>query len=280
MTTLTSSAASYLPGTPSQGLRTLARFGFAAKGVVYILLGALAVMAATGLRGGRTADKQQVLQTIQDMPMGRWLLGLVALGLAGYVIWRLTQAIRDTEGKGHDAKGLAQRASFAFSGLIYAGLAYYAGRAAFENTDAGAGSGGSTRQSLVATLLEQPFGQWLVGAVALGLAGAGLYQIYRAYSGSFAKHVNSGSLPAEQQRLVHRMGQLGYTARGIVWGILGYFMLQAALQANPRQAQDTEQAFDLLASMGTGVLVIVALGFVCYGLYMIVRAKYPILRGV
>lgn len=270
-----------MPTSPSQGIRTLARFGFAAKGVVYLLLGALAVMAATGISGGRTADKRQVLQTIQDMPMGRLLLGLVALGLAGYVIWRLVQAIRDTEGKGHDAKGMAQRLSFAFSGLVYAFLAYMAGKAALENTDAGAGSGGgSARQSFVATLLDQPYGQWLVGAVALGIIGAGLYQIFRAYSGSFAKHVNESNLPAGQQRLVHRMGQLGYTARGVVWCILGYFMVRAALSANPGKAQDTEGAFDWLASMGTGVFVMVALGFMCYGLYMLVRAKHPVLRGV
>ncbi|QHJ08094.1 DUF1206 domain-containing protein [Hymenobacter busanensis] len=277
---LSSSFAPGLQASASSGLRTLARFGFAAKGIVYLLLGILAVLAATGSRGGRTADKQQVLQTIQNMPLGRWLLGLVALGLAGYVVWRLTQAFRDTENKGHDAKGLAQRASFAFSGLIYAGLAYYAGKAAFENTAAGAGSGGNTRQSVVATLLEQPYGQWLVGAAALGVIGAGLYQIYRAYSGSFAKHVNSSQLPASQQRLVHRMGQVGYTARGVVWGILGYFLLQAARHANPNEAQDTEAAFDWLGAMGPGVLLVVALGFVCYGLYMLVRAKYPILHGV
>ncbi|GAA4392564.1 DUF1206 domain-containing protein [Hymenobacter koreensis] len=280
MATLSSPITSHLPGSPSAGIRTLARFGFAAKGIVYLLLGALAVMAATGISGGQTADKQQVFQTIQDMPLGRWLLGLVAFGLAGYVVWRFVQAIRDTEDKGHDAKGIAQRLSFAFSGVVYAVLAYYAGKAAFENSNPDGSGGGSSRQSMVATILEQPYGQWLVGALALGIVGAGVYQIYRAYSGSFAKHVNSSQIPADQQQVVYRMGQVGYTARGIVWGILGYFMLQAAMHANPREAQDTEGAFDMLGAMGSGLLVAVALGFMAYGLYMIVRAKYPILKGV
>ncbi|OON68352.1 hypothetical protein B0919_14485 [Hymenobacter sp. CRA2] len=268
-----------LPASPADGLRTLARFGFAAKGIVYGILGALAVMAATGLNGGRTADKQQVLQTVQDMPLGRWLLGLVAFGLAGYVVWRLVQAIRDTEGKGNSAKGIATRIGYVASAVGYAVLAFIAGKAAFENTSAG-GGGGNTRQSMVAKLLEQDYGQWLVGAAGLFVIGIGVYQLVRAYSGSFAKHVNSSQLPTEQQRLVYRVGQLGYTARGIVWGILGYFLVQAARHANASEAQGTEGAFDFLASIGRAPLLIVALGLVAYGLYMLVRAKYPILRGV
>lgn len=279
MSTLTSSVSAHLPTSPSEGIRTLARFGFAAKGVVYCILGALSVMAATGLQGGRTADKQQVMQTIQDMPLGRWLLGLVAFGLAGYVVWRLVQAIRDTEGKGNDAKGIATRLGYAGSSVGYAALAYGAGKAAVQNTAAGAG-GGNTRQSFIATLLAQDYGAWLVGAIGLTVIGIGVYQLVRAYSGSFAKHVNHSQLPAAQQQLVYRMGQLGYTARGVVWGILGYFLIQAARHANPAEAQDTEAAFDLLASMGRAPLLIVALGLVAYGLYMLVRAKYPILRGV
>lgn len=275
---ITSSLTSSLPHSPSSGLRTLARFGFAAKGVVYIVLGTLAVMAATGVQGGKTANKQQVIQTIQDLPMGRVLLGLVAFGLLGYIIWRLVQAIRDTENKGSDAKGMARRLGYAGSGLLYAGFAFAAGKAALSGGSGG--QSGETRQSLAAKLLDQPFGQWLVGAIALFVIGAGLYQIYRAYSGKFAKHVNSSSLPADQQKIVFRTGQVGYTARGIVMAIIGYFGLQAALQANSGAVEGTEGAFDLLASMGPVVLAIVALGLMAYGVYMLVQAKYPVLRGV
>ncbi|MGY2131067.1 DUF1206 domain-containing protein [Hymenobacter sp. HD11105] len=274
----TSSVTSSLPHSPSSGIKALARFGFAAKGVVYIVVGTLAVMAATGVQGGKTADKQQALQTIQDLPFGRVLLGLVAFGLLGYVVWRLVQAFRDTEDKGSDAKGMARRLGYAGSGLLYAGLAFAAGRAALSG--GASGQGGGTQQSLIAKLLDQSWGQWALGAIALGVIGAGLYQIYRAYSGKFSKHVNSSGLPAEQQRIVYRTGQVGYTARGIVMAIIGYFLLQAAMQSNSNAAQGTEGAFDLLASMGPAVLAIVALGLMAYGVYMLVQAKYPVLRGV
>lgn len=220
-----------------------------------------------------------MLQTIQNLPFGRFLLGLVAFGLLSYVIWRLVQAFRDTEDKGSDPKGVARRIGYAGSGLLYAGLAFAAGRAAFSGGAANQGDG-STQQSLVAKVLAQPYGEWLVGAIALGVIGGGLYQIYRAYSGKFSKHVNSSSLPADQQNIVFRTGQIGYTARGVVMAIIGYFLMRAALQSNSNAVRGTEGAFDLLASMGPVVLAVVALGLMAYGVYMLVQAKYPVLRGV
>ncbi|OUJ75931.1 DUF1206 domain-containing protein [Hymenobacter crusticola] len=262
--------------SPSEGIRTLARFGFAAKGIVYFLLGGLALLAATGMKGGQTADKEKAVLTLQELPMGRWLLGLVALGLFGYVIWRFVQAVRDTEHKGTKPMGLAKRLGYAGSGALYAALALYAGRAAVQG--APPSSSGNGRQTLVAKVLEFPLGEWLVGAAALLTIGIGLYQIYRAYAGKFKKDVDSSSLSSEQKQLVERTGQAGYTARGIVLGILGYFLLQAALNSNSQEVQGTEGAFDLLSSMGPAVLGIVALGLMAYGVYQIVRARFPMLQ--
>lgn len=208
--------------SPSESIRTLARFGFAAKGIVYFLLGGLALLAATGMKGGQTADKEKAVLTLQELPLGRWLLGLVALGLLGYVVWRFVQAVRDTEHKGNKPVGLAKRLGYAGSGAIYAALALYAGRAAVQGAPPSS-SGGNGRQTLVAKVLELPLGEWLVGAAALLTIGIGLYQIYRAYAGKFKKDVDSSGLSSEQKQLVERTGQAGYTARGIVLGILGYF---------------------------------------------------------
>ncbi|PJJ53216.1 DUF1206 domain-containing protein [Hymenobacter chitinivorans] len=267
--------------SPSQGIRTLARFGFAAKGAVYLTMGILALLAATGQQGGKTTDKQQAVQAIQDLPMGRFLLGLIALGLAGYVIWRFTQALRDTENKGHGAKGIARRIGYAASGLFYVALAFYAGKAAWQNTAvSSAGGSGNSKQSMVQTLLEQSYGPWLLGAIGLFIIGTGIYQIWRAYSGKFAKHVNASQLPANQQQIVFRTGQVGYTARGIVMAIIGYFFVQAARHSNAGEVDDTEGAFDLLSSMGPAVLGVVAVGLIGYGVYQIVQAKYPVLNGV
>ncbi|HEX8349004.1 MAG TPA: DUF1206 domain-containing protein [Hymenobacter sp.] len=271
-------AISVSPNLPSSSdsIRTLARFGFAAKGFVYFLLGGLALLAATNMRGGQTADKEQAVLVIQELPLGRWLLGLVAFGLLGYVIWRFVQAVRDTEHKGTKPVGLAKRLGYAGSGVVYATLALYAARTAWQG--APPSSGGNNRQTMVAKILDWPLGEWLVGAAALITIGVGLYQIYRAYAGKFKKDVDSSQLSSDQKQVVERTGQVGYTARGIVLGLIGYFLLQAALQSNSNQVQGTEGAFDLLRSMGPMVLGIVALGLMAYGVYQVVRARYPVLQ--
>lgn len=267
-----------LPTSPSAGIKSLARLGFAAKGVVYVLLGLLALLAATGQRGGQTADKKQAVQTLQDLPGGPVLLALVAVGLLGYIVWRFTQAIRDTEGKGSGAKGVGRRLGYAGSGLLYASVAWYAAQLAWRGrADAGTAD---AQQTLTAKVLSWPGGEWLVMAVGLAVIGGGLYQLYRAYSGAFQKHVNASSLSAAQQRVVYRTGQVGYTARGVVMGLIGYFLVQAGRRSDPSQASDTEGAFDLLATMGPAVLGVVAVGLMAYGVYMLVQARYPVLRGV
>ncbi|MDF7814375.1 DUF1206 domain-containing protein [Hymenobacter sp. YC55] len=275
--TVANTLSSAVPTSPSSGIRALARFGFAAKGLVYLLMGLLALLAATGQRGGQTADKKQAVHTLQDLPGGPVLLGFIALGLLGYIIWRFVQAVRDTENKGSGAKGIGRRIGYMGSGLLYASLAWYAAQLAFSGS---ANEGGSSQQTLTAKVLSWPGGNWIIIAVGLAIIGAGIYQIINAYSGKFHKHVNASDLPANQQNIVYRTGQVGYTARGIVMGIIGYFFVQAGQKSSASETGTTDEAFDLLATMGPAVLGIVALGLMAYGLYMFVQARYPVLRGV
>lgn len=242
-------------------------------------MGLLALLAATGQSGGQTADKKQAVQTLQDLPGGQVLLGLMALGLLGYIVWRFTQAVRDTESKGSGAKGIGRRIGYAGSGLLYAGVAWYAAQLAFSGS-ADSGGSGSTQQTLTAKVLSWPAGDWIIIAIGLITIGSGIYQIYRAYSGSFHKHVDSSDLPAAQRNTVYRTGQIGYTARGIVMALIGYFFVQAGRQSRAAAVGTTDEAFDLLATMGPAVLGIVALGLMAYGLYMLVQARYPVLNGV
>ena len=263
---------------PSAGIRALARFGFATIGVVYGLMGLLALLAATGQRGGSTGTKEQAVRRLQDLPGGAVLLGLMAFGLLGYVVWRFTQAIMDTESKGSGAKGLGRRLGYAGSGVFYAGLALYAGRLAVQGSAEEGGADAS--QSLTARVLAWPGGSWLVLAVGLVVIGIGVYQVIKAYAGQFEEDVNASGLSAGQQQLVHRAGQVGFTARGLVLGLIGFFFAQAGWQARAGAVGGTAEVFDLLARMGPLVLGVVAAGLMAYGLFMLVQARYPVLRGV
>jgi hypothetical protein len=268
----------HLPHPRPQWTENFARFGMAAKGVVYTLVGALAFMAAFEINGNseQGAGKQGVFQFILEQPFGKVLLGIVAFGLVCYTIWRFIQAFMDSEGKGADAKGLGKRIGFAFSGLVYGGLAFLAAKMVLGN---GGGSGGDSRETLAGKLLEQPFGQWLVGIVAVGTMAMGLYQIYKAISGKFLKNMKSANIKSEIRNMLMKAGKVGYIARGVVWGIIGFLFLKAALNANPKEAGGSSNAFQFLEqSYGSILLGAIALGLVCYGVFMFVRARYEVIK--
>jgi hypothetical protein len=268
---------SAVPRSPSSGIKAMARLGFAAIGAVYILMGILALLAATGLGRGARPDREEAVKRLQDLPGGSIMLGLIAFGLLGYILWRFAQAVLDTESKGSGAKGIATRIWYVASGFIYSGLALYAGRLALNGS---ANKGSSASESLTAKVLKWPAGDWIIMLVGVVIIGIAIYQIYRAYSGRFQKDVNASALPADQQNLVYRAGQVGFTARGVVLGILGYFFVQAGQQSQSSAIGDTGQAFDFLAAMGPVALGTVAAGLVAYGVFMLVQARYPVLRGL
>lgn len=270
-----SNISSHVPSAPPEWVENFAKAGLTAKGIVYCLVGIIAFMAAFELGGQSTksADRSSVFQFILDQPFGKILLGIVALGLLCYVIWRFIQAIQDTDGKGSDAKGIFKRLRYAFSGVVYGALAFLAAKMALGN----GGSGGSdSRQTLASELLQQPFGQWLAGIVAVGIIIAGLYQIYYGYSEKYKKQIRSTGLKSDIEDKMIRAGMAGFIARGIVWLVIGYMFLQAALQSNSQQAGGSSKAFAFLeeASYGSYLLGAVALGLICYGVFMFMRAKY------
>ena len=250
----------------------LARFGYATKGVVYIIVGILAVMTAIGA-GGSTTGSSGAIETIAQQPFGRILVGLTALGLIGYVIWRFVQAMMDPEDKGSDAKAMIARIGYAISGIVYGGLAFLAGRMALSG---GGGGGDSSQQALTAKLMSQPFGLWLVGMVGAIVIGVGVYHFYLAYKAKFMEEYRSGEMSATERRWAKRIGQFGLSARGVTFAIIGSFFIIAALRADPSEAKGLSGALDTLARQpyGPWLLGIVALGLVAYGVFCFSQARY------
>jgi len=256
----------------------LARFGYLSKGVVYAIVGFLAAQAAFG-PGGKTTDTQGALQTIANQPFGKFLLALVAIGLIGYVIWRFVQAIKDPENKGNDAKGLAMRIGYAINGVIYAGLALSAVKLVMGT---GGGKNSNSTEDWTARLLSQPFGQWLVGTVGAFIIALGFYQFYQAFSGKFRKELNLTELSSIETEWVISICRFGLAARGIVFCMIGWFLIQAARQSNASAAGGLDEALQTLARQPNGawLLGIVALGLVAYGIYTMIQARYRRLVNV
>lgn len=250
----------------------LARLGYIAKGIVYAIVGVLAVQAAFGI-GGQTTDTKGALGTIAAQPFGTFLLVLLTIGLIGYVIWRFIQAIQDPEHKGDKAKDWARRLGYGISGLVYASLALSAMKLI---AGSGGGSSSNSTQDWTARLLSQPFGQWLVGTVGAFIIGLGFYQFYRAYKAKFRQQLKLREMSPAEETWAIRIGRFGTAARGVVFVIIGFFLIQAALHSNPKEARGLDGALQTLAQQpyGPWLLGIVALGLVAYAIHMWVQARY------
>lgn len=250
----------------------LFRFGYAAKGVVYVIVGWLAASAALG-PGGRTTNTRGALRSLVKQPFGQILLGFVAIGLSGYVLWRLVQAIMDTENQGTDAKAIIVRLSYAGNGLIYGGLAITAVQIIIGEVDI---DNGYSSKDWTALLLAQPFGQWLVGTVGALVIGVSFYEFYQAYTAKFRRNFNLNEMSDTEKTWATRIGRFGLAARGIVYSIIGFFLIQAARLSKSNQVRGLEGALDLLEQQpyGRWLLGIVAIGLMSYGLYYVVQARY------
>ncbi|HEX8237548.1 MAG TPA: DUF1206 domain-containing protein [Abditibacteriaceae bacterium] len=258
----------------------LARMGFAAKGIVYGVIGFLALRAALGA-GGQTTNSQGALYQIAQQPFGRILLVCMGLGLIGYALWRFVQAAVDPENKGSDAKGTMKRIGYAVSGFIHCGLAFSAfgivlGSAGGSSAGGSSAGGGSSQQHWTAKLLAQPLGQWLVGIVGVLIFGAGLYSCYLAYNAKFREKLNLAQMSHTEDTWITRAGRLGLCARGLLLGIIGWFFMRTAQQADPGQSGGLDRALDMLANQlhGRWLLGGVAVGLIAYGLYALAEARY------
>jgi hypothetical protein len=258
----------------SHWMELLARLGYATRGVVYLLIGVLAVELAVG-HGGKITDQRGALQTIAEQPFGKFLIVVVAIGLVGYGLWSLIEALFNPEGKGSNAQGIAARLGQAAVGIAYALLAIGAFQLAFGAPSAGKSSTAST-QDWTAQLLSAPSGVALVVLVGLVVVAIALYLFYRAYAADFRKYLNLSCMSAQVSRWVLDLGRLGYAALGVVFSIIGIFLIVAAFQHNAAQAKGLDGALKEVAHQPFGqvLLALVALGLIAYGLFSFVEARY------
>lgn len=256
-------------------LETLGRVGYGVKGVLYTLLGVIALNAAVG--PGNPEGQSGALHALAQQPFGTVLLWIVTVGLAAYALWRIVLAVTDPEGVGDDAEGTVRRLGYVVSGIVYGALAY----SAYQIVN-GSGSGGSDgTEERTATLLGLPGGQWIVGAIALGILGYGVYQFVRAYEESFFDKLRLGVRAVRHRESIRRVCQAGLVARGVVLVMIGVFMAQAALQSDADEAGGLDQALATLQqqSYGPWLLGLVAVGLVMYGVYCWLNAAYRRYEG-
>ncbi|HZH01046.1 MAG TPA: DUF1206 domain-containing protein [Flavisolibacter sp.] len=256
--------------------KKLAQVGLITKGIVYVLLGVFAFLTAFRLGNNQveSGNKQSVFRWIGDQTAGSLLIGALIIGLTCYALWRIIQGFANTEHKDKDAKGWAYRLRYIFSGLVYLSLAFSAFR--FLTKLASNNDGQNTNEQVAGSLLQQPLGQILLGLLALGMAAAGIYQIWFGFSEKYKKYVQDISGASGGKGLLLNSGKIGYIARGLVWLTIGWLFLKAAINARAQEAASTSEAFQFLeaAPYGSYLMGGVGAGLACYGIFSFIRARY------
>ena len=251
----------------------LARAGLVAKGLTYCIVAALALKVALGA-GGNVEDRPGALHEVAETPFGRILLAALAIGLAGYAIWRFTQALLGRTLETGEREGAFKRIGCAARGALYAWLAFVCAELVFD-ADQSTGNGNG-EQELTARVLEWPLGRWLVAAAGLAVVGAGAYNLYRGLSRKFRKDLKEGQMGGEERRWYSALGVIGHTARGVVFLLAGFFIVRAAWEYDPKEAIGLDGALAKLAhaEYGPFLLGAVAAGLFAYGLFCLVQARY------
>lgn len=251
---------------PSAALTTLTRLGFAARGLLYLVIGSLI------LRTGRTEDTSGALSVVAEGG-GRTLLVLMIAGLLAYGLWRLSDSAFNIERHESGKKGMAERAGAAASGIVHLFLAWQAVRL-FQQAGASSSSGGSGTQERAQTALQLPGGQLMLVIAGLVLLVVGAIQLKKAWKAEFLKHLEPS---VAQQPWARYTGQGGYAARGLVFLISGAFLTAAGFKEQAGEAGGMEEALTWLSSPWDSI---VAVGFILFGLYSLIEARYRVLKDV
>lgn len=248
-------------------LHWLARAGYAARGIVYLVVGYLAALAAW--TGSRPEGPEGALRELWSGPAGPVILIAIGIGLFLFSAWRLLQALLDRDGHGRDAKGLAIRAGLLASAVTYSLLALFA---LGYLVGSGSGNGGGSR-GVAAFLLSQPFGRALLGLVALVILGVGLAHLWKAWRRGYMKHLEMSDRVETWASPVCRFGLF---MRGVTFLIIAGFFFVAAFRGQPEEAAGLAEALRAVqeASYGWILLAIIALGLAAFGLYSLIEAVW------
>ncbi|MEO6213319.1 MAG: DUF1206 domain-containing protein [Vicinamibacterales bacterium] len=251
-------------------LEPLARLGYACKSLIYAIVGSLALAAALR-RGGGITDTSGALRVILEQSYGRALLVVLAVGLCGYAVWRVLDAIRDPDDHGTGVKGIVTRIGNAVRAVIYGGL----GIEAFRLIGGLRGSNGRDAQVWTSRAMDVPFGALIVGLLGAVVSVYGVSEIVASFKGGYSRTLDVSPIPARLRRTADVISRFGIGARGVIITVLGVFLVRAAFAQDPSQAHGTRGSMRELATVADGpwLLVFIGAGLLAYAVDQAVHAR-------
>ncbi|WP_300052238.1 DUF1206 domain-containing protein [Sulfitobacter sp.] len=251
-----------------EGLKWVMRAGYGARGVIYTIIGGLALLAA--VKSTQASGTKDALAALRDEPYGIPALIAIGIGLLAYLVWRVAAGVKDVEDHGTDAKGLIARLGQVTTGLIHGGI----GVSVLALAMSGKNSGGSSAQDWTQKLMSMPAGRYIVAAGALILLGAGIYYAYKGWSGKYKGHLARTQFTESIDPIV----KVGLIIYGGILGLVAFSLGYAALTANPSQAGGLGEALQSLRGMAFGRFLLggAGLGLIGFAVYNFVEAGYRV----
>ncbi len=255
-------------------IKKLAEFGFYTKGFLFIVIGVLAILVAIGDRSGRLADPTGAMTLIAQYTYGKVLLTIFIIGAIGHGAWNILRGAADVDNHGKNWQGIVKRCIAVGVGLFYFFLAWTAldiiltARVAVEN--------GTVQKTLTGIILALPLGAVVIFLIGLSVIGAGINECYRGITGKFQEDYRLRELQGSKRKIVAVLGALSFTARAVIFGVMGYFFIRAAIESNPNAAMGVDGALRVLANnyYGKTILFVAAAGVICHGILSLYEARY------
>ncbi len=277
MATVRTGTAAVKRAAANPALELLERLGYLVRGALYAVMGLLALKIVLSVAGGQATDLTGSLVVMVSNPFGKFVLVIVAIGLTAYSLWGFTRAIYDPLHRGSDASGYMARLGFVTSAVSYAAIVYFAIQLL-------AGSSATTNdgtKNTIASVLTHPAGGALTILIGLVVIGVALGQFLESYRATFARDLKGAEMSPRTRDIAVKLGRFGMFARGVIFLIIGWFVVQAGIHHDPAQTQGFSGAFVFLLAQPFGriLLGIVALGFVALGLHSFACARWVRLMG-
>jgi hypothetical protein len=252
----------------SSGGAAVARVGLVARGVIYLLIGWVALMIAAG-RSHQEADQRGALQALASKPAGSAMLWALVIGFAAYALWRFSEAIRGVHGEGKKA---GPRVSSGIRGVVYAFFAL----TAVSVLHGSRSSQGASQEDATARIMQHSGGRWVVGVLGGVVLVVGLSLAIGGLRRTFTKRLNTAHMSERTRRSVLTLGAIGTTARGIVFALAGGLIVEAARTFDPAKARGLDEALRTLRDQhyGAALLGLAALGLITFGIYGLCEARW------
>ncbi|MET1080845.1 MAG: DUF1206 domain-containing protein [Pseudomonas sp.] len=253
----------------SPAVTGLARSGYAARGLVYLIVGCFAIAAATGSE--HTVDAKGALRTLLEQPSGEILLGLMLVGLLSFSAWRLAQAIGDSDCHGHELKGLVVRGGLLASAGVHLMLALFTARLLFK--DLGAEKNAGSGQDALQGLLGWDHSNLLLYAVALVPAGVGIAHLVKSWTADFVRYFQADE---RVMRWVRPVARTGLLARGCVFLVIAALLVAGSRRYKPTDPPGLQEVFAALQALpaGSALLLAIGVGLLAFACYSVAQALW------